>query len=99
MLMLMRSHRFKLLWLPECQAVLLISENDIICAPFYTYTLNDKQPTFRSMFYHAVEHCNLDIDALEKSHVPCPKMIKLCEDENIIGTAFYLMNIIEGRVF
>ena len=26
-------------------------------------------------------------------------MIKLCEDENIIGTPFYLMNIIEGRVF
>ena len=36
---------------------------------YYTYTLNDKQPTFRSMFYHAVEHCNLDIDALDKSHI------------------------------
>lgn len=36
---------------------------------YYTYTLNDKQPTFRSMFYDAVEHCNLDIDALDKSHI------------------------------
>ena len=48
---------------------------------------------------HAIEREYKVQKALEYSNVPCPKMIKLCEDENIIGTPFYLMNIIEGRVF
>ena len=48
---------------------------------------------------HAIEREYKVQKALEKSNVPCPKMIKLCEDEKIIGTSFYLMNIIEGRVF
>ena len=48
---------------------------------------------------HAIEREYKVQKALEKSNVPCPKMIKLCEDEKIIGTPFYLMNIIEGRVF
>ena len=48
---------------------------------------------------HAIEREYKVQKALEKSNVPCPKMITLCEDEKIIGTPFYLMNIIEGRVF
>ena len=48
---------------------------------------------------HAIEREYKVQKALESSIVPCPKMIKLCEDSNIIGTPFYIMNIIEGRVF
>lgn len=48
---------------------------------------------------HAIEREFRVQKALEKTNVPCPKMIKLCEDENVIGTPFYLMKVIEGRVF
>ena len=36
---------------------------------YYTYTFNDKQPTFRTMFYEAVNACNLNILNLNKSYV------------------------------
>ena len=50
---------------------------------YYTYTLNDKQPTFRSMFYNAVEYCNLDMQSLDKSHV---YSFVLCHPDNRIIT-------------
>lgn len=31
--------------------------------------------------------------------VPVPKPIVLCEDKEVIGTAFYVMEFIEGRIF
>ena len=48
---------------------------------------------------HAIEREYKIQKALEKTNVPCPKMIILCEDINIIGTPFYLMNVIDGDVF
>ena len=48
---------------------------------------------------HAIEREYRVQKALEKTNVPCPKMIQLCEDESVIGTPFYLMNIVEGRVY
>ncbi len=36
---------------------------------YYTYTPNDKQPTFRSMFYDAVSASKLNIDTLDKKYV------------------------------
>lgn len=37
--------------------------------------------------------------ALEITDIPCPKMIHFCEDESILGTSFYLMEIVEGKVY
>tara|TARA_A100001015_G_C14933016_1_gene689262 strand:+ start:192 stop:1232 length:1041 start_codon:yes stop_codon:yes gene_type:complete len=48
---------------------------------------------------HAIEREYRVQKALEKSVIPCPKMIVLCEDMNIIGTPFYLMDVIKGNVF
>ena len=48
---------------------------------------------------HAIEREYKVQKALEVTKVPCPKMIKLCEDTNIIGTPFYLMELVEGEVF
>ena len=36
---------------------------------YYTYTMNDKQPTFRSMFYETANACNLNIQNLDKLYV------------------------------
>ena len=48
---------------------------------------------------HAIEREYKVQKALEKSEVPCPKMIEICEDSTIIGTPFYVMDIVQGRVF
>ncbi len=48
---------------------------------------------------HAIEREYKVQKSLEKSNVPCPKMIEICEDSSVIGTPFYIMNIIQGRVF
>jgi aminoglycoside phosphotransferase (APT) family kinase protein len=47
---------------------------------------------------HAIEREFKVIDALGKTAVPVPKVHVLCEDESVIGRAFYLMECVEGRV-
>ena len=44
---------------------------------------------------HAIEREYKVQKALERSEVPCPKMIKICTDSKIIGTPFYVMNLIQ----
>ncbi len=48
---------------------------------------------------HAVEREYRVLRALEATDVPVPKAILLCEDAEIVGTPFYLMERLEGRVF
>ena len=38
------------------------------------------------------------MSALAGTAVPVAKMVALCEDEAVIGTAFFLMEYIEGRI-
>src|SRR5471030_3517532 len=47
---------------------------------------------------HAVEREYRVMDALAGSDVPVAKMHLLCEDEAVIGRAFYVMDFIDGRV-
>ena len=48
---------------------------------------------------HAVEREFTVMSALHGSDVPVPKMHLLCEDESVIGRAFYVMEFMQGRVF
>jgi aminoglycoside phosphotransferase (APT) family kinase protein len=48
---------------------------------------------------HAVEREFRVITALGKGGFPVPRTHVLCEDEGVIGRAFYLMDYVEGRVF
>lgn len=48
---------------------------------------------------HAVEREYRVLKALEQTRVPAPRALLLCEDASIIGTPFYLMERLEGRVF
>ncbi|RIK87309.1 MAG: phosphotransferase family protein [Hyphomicrobiales bacterium] len=48
---------------------------------------------------HQVEREYRVISALQGSAVPVPRSLLLCEDAGVIGTAFYLMDYVEGRVF
>jgi aminoglycoside phosphotransferase (APT) family kinase protein len=47
---------------------------------------------------HQVEREHRVMQALEKSGVPVPKMLLLCEDATIIGTPFFVMEYVPGRV-
>jgi aminoglycoside phosphotransferase (APT) family kinase protein len=48
---------------------------------------------------HAVEREYRIIHSLEKTDVPVPKAYCLCEDSNVIGTPFYIMEFLDGRIF
>ena len=47
---------------------------------------------------HAVEREFKVMKGLQGTEVPVPKMYCLCEDESVIGRAFYVMEFVEGRV-
>jgi aminoglycoside phosphotransferase (APT) family kinase protein len=47
---------------------------------------------------HAVEREFAVMTGLAGTNVPVPKMYCLCEDESVIGRAFYVMECMEGRV-
>ena len=47
---------------------------------------------------HAIEREYRVMSALHGTGVPVAKMLALCEDESVIGRAFYIMACVEGRV-
>ena len=47
---------------------------------------------------HAVDREYRVITALRGTGVPVPRTFALCEDEGVIGRAFYVMDYVEGRV-
>src|SRR5205823_432138 len=47
---------------------------------------------------HAVEREFRVITALRDAGIPVPRTYCLCEDESVIGRAFYVMEYVEGRV-
>lgn len=48
---------------------------------------------------HAVDREYRVITALGTTDVPVPRTYALCEDETVIGSAFYVMEYVEGRIF
>ena len=48
---------------------------------------------------HAVEREYRVMRAMESARVPVPPLYSLCEDSNILGTPFYLMEYVPGRLF
>ena len=47
---------------------------------------------------HAIEREFRVMNALRDTGVPVADMVALCEDESVIGRAFYIMECVEGRV-
>ncbi len=48
---------------------------------------------------HQVDREYRVMKALGGTGFPVPVMRALCEDESVIGTAFYVMDFLEGRIF
>lgn len=62
------------------------------------YVLRRKPPGQLLKSAHAVDREFKVISALSNSDVPVAKAHHLCEDESIIGSMFYLMSYVDGRV-
>jgi len=48
---------------------------------------------------HAIEREYKVMKALNQTRVPVPQVYALCEDSSLLGTPFFIMEFIEGRVF
>lgn len=59
-----------------------------------------KQPPGKllSKTAHRVDREYKIINALGQTDVPVPKVYCLCEDNSVIGTAFYIMEFLDGRM-
>ncbi|KAI5366186.1 Putative aminoglycoside phosphotransferase, protein kinase-like domain superfamily [Septoria linicola] len=64
------------------------------------YVMRKKPPgKLLSKTAHQVDREYRIIAALQDTNVPVPKAICLCEDDSIVGTAFYIMGFLNGRIF
>ncbi len=63
------------------------------------YVLRRKPPGKLLPSAHAVDREYRVITALGATDVPVPRTFALCEDPEVLGTAFYLMEYLEGRIF
>jgi aminoglycoside phosphotransferase (APT) family kinase protein len=62
------------------------------------YVLRRKPPGHLLPSAHAVEREFRILSALAGSDVPVPRTYALCEDASVIGTAFFVMEFVEGRI-
>lgn len=63
-----------------------------------SYVLRRKPPGELLKSAHAVDREFRVITALRDTDVPVPKTYILCEDDNVIGSMFYVMEFLEGRI-
>jgi aminoglycoside phosphotransferase (APT) family kinase protein len=63
------------------------------------YVLRRKPPGELLASAHAVDREFRVLDALRDTDVPVPNAIALCTDDSVIGSMFYVMEHLEGRIF
>ena len=66
--------------------------------PARNYVLRRKPPGQLLAGAHAVEREARVVAALEKAAFPVPHVYGLCTDDSVIGTWFYIMDMVEGRI-
>tara|TARA_R110002110_G_scaffold406421_1_gene626428 strand:+ start:250578 stop:251597 length:1020 start_codon:yes stop_codon:yes gene_type:complete len=63
-----------------------------------SYVLRRKPPGELLASAHAVDREFRVISALQDTDVPVPRTYLLCEDESVIGSMFYIMEYMDGRI-
>jgi len=64
-----------------------------------TYVLRRKPPGPLLPSAHAVDREFRVMRALTETPVPVPRVHALCEDDAVVGSAFYVMEYLDGRIF
>ncbi|MEX2479640.1 MAG: phosphotransferase [Gammaproteobacteria bacterium] len=70
-----------------------------LVTPGARYVLRRKPPGTLMPSAHAVDREFRVISALYDAGFPVPRTFALCEDESVIGTMFYVMDMVEGRIY
>ena len=70
----------------------------LLKTPGQRYVLRRKPPGKLLPSAHAVDREYRVITALRSAGIPVARSYALCEDESVIGTAFYIMEFMDGRV-
>ena len=65
----------------------------------HEYVLRRKPPGELLASAHAVDREYRVLDALRDTDVPVPNAVVLCGNDDIIGSMFYVMEHLEGRIF
>ena len=63
------------------------------------FVLRRKPPGILLPSAHAVDREYKVITALQNTEVPVPKTYGLCEDEDVIGTSFFVMDFLDGSIY
>ncbi|KAK9844638.1 hypothetical protein WJX74_005074 [Apatococcus lobatus] len=63
------------------------------------FVMRKKPPGHVLASAHAVDREHRILAALAGTHVPVPQVICLCQDESVLGTPFYVMQHVQGRIF
>jgi aminoglycoside phosphotransferase (APT) family kinase protein len=71
----------------------------LVTAGHDRYVLRRKPPGALLPSAHAVDREYRIMRALADSGIPVPRVFALCDDASVIGTAFFLMEYVQGRVF
>jgi aminoglycoside phosphotransferase (APT) family kinase protein len=70
-----------------------------LITPRRTYVMRKQPPGELLPSAHQVDREYRVMAALAGTGVPVPKMYCLCEDTSVIGTKFYVMEFVQGRIF
>ena len=70
-----------------------------LITPSRTYVMRKQPPGELLPSAHQVDREYKVMNALWTTDVPVPKMYCLCEDPAVIGTKFYVMEMVDGRLF
>ena len=63
------------------------------------FVLRKKPPGQLLPSAHAVDREYKVLKALQSTDVPVPRVHLLCDDDSVIGTMFYVMDYVDGRVY
>ncbi|API59410.1 phosphotransferase family protein [Tardibacter chloracetimidivorans] len=70
-----------------------------LVTPGRSYVLRRKPPGQLLKGAHAVDREVAVLTGLEKASFPVAHVHALCTDDSVIGTWFYIMDLVEGRIF
>jgi aminoglycoside phosphotransferase (APT) family kinase protein len=70
-----------------------------LVTPSRSYVLRRKPPGLSLKGAHAVDREARVLSGVAQSGLPVPIVYGLCMDESVIGTPFYVMEMVEGRIF